>query len=103
MSDTPIFIVLDTREAVIELKGRGWLHPAKIAGRCTRTQLNKLIGNKFNGDPILGIESFAVEDQTNRGIGILTKQKHWGLSGEEKTQANQAMQKMSVEKIHQPA
>lgn len=61
-----------------EVSGRGWLHPAKMECECTRADLSRLlVGAKIWNQEILGIESFAVEDQSFKTISILLGKKMW--------------------------
>ncbi len=55
-----------------EIKGRGTVYPVKLVGKYTHTQVSKaLLGAEWNGKVIKGVEMFAVEDQTNKVVGIL--------------------------------
>jgi hypothetical protein len=64
-------------EPPIKLAGRGWVHCAKIVGKCERDQLKDLIGCTLWGEPIIGVESFALSNQTNKNIGLLLREKKW--------------------------
>lgn len=50
---------------------RGTIYAAKLACKCNRDNLNQLIGHTLNGKKILGIESFAIYNQSYKDIGIL--------------------------------
>jgi hypothetical protein len=54
------------------MEGRGRIYIGKCMSLVTRDELNeKLIGQVICNKKIIGIESFAVEDQHLRNIGIL--------------------------------
>lgn len=59
------------------LVGRGWVHLARLIGRYNRTQLRDLVGMELWGDPVLAVESFAIENQVDRPIGLLLANKKW--------------------------
>jgi len=59
-------------------QGKGWVHGAILNGTYDRDQLSKDLKDQLiDGNPILGIESFTLQRQVNKPIGILTKEKMW--------------------------
>jgi len=52
------------------LAGRGVVRTARLQGSYNRDDLNKLIGESFDGHEIIGVGSFAVYDQTNKLIEL---------------------------------
>jgi len=72
-----IILELKLEEFPLELEGRGWIHFAKVVGKATIDDLKKFKGVMINDEPILGVETFMIHNQTNMNIGLLLKTKKW--------------------------
>jgi hypothetical protein len=64
-------------EPPVKLAGRGWAHCAQLIGKYERDQLKDLIGCVLWGEPVIGVESFAISNQTNKRIAFLLREKKW--------------------------
>ena len=62
-----------------ELKGRGWVHHAKLmCGHSNDTVKSALIGKRLWDSEILGVEAFAIIWLPfGSPLGLLTKEKLW--------------------------
>lgn len=72
-----ISFYIDVHDEPHYIKDRGYTHSARLVGDYTRTDLKRLAGAEIAGQRIIGVESFAVENQSNKQIGLLTKEKLW--------------------------
>lgn len=61
------------------IKERGTVYTANLTCNCTRTHLSSLIGTPLLGRKILGVESFAIENQNYKPIGLLLEDIPWKL------------------------
>lgn len=70
---------LQMYEKPFEIKGRGWVHVARLVGSYDNDTVKKaLIGKQLWSQSILGIEAFAIPRlNDNSPIGILTKERMW--------------------------
>lgn len=58
------------------LQGRGTVYAARTTCHCTRDDLMELIGTELEGvGKIIDVESFAVEGQSFKPIGLLVADK----------------------------
>ena len=51
------------------ISGRGTVFTAKLTCDCSREELCQFLGKSINNQIIIGIESFAIDDQ-KKGMGI---------------------------------
>jgi len=72
-----VVIELQMNEEPIFLVGRGWVHVAMLCGSYNRDQLKDLIGLQLWGTKVLAVESFCIDNQTNRPIGLLVNRRLW--------------------------
>ena len=57
---------------IFEIKDRGSVYIVNLIGTYTHSEVSTaLIGEKYKDRKIIGVEMFAVENQTDKPIGIL--------------------------------
>jgi hypothetical protein len=74
-----VTIDLNMNEPPYELKGRGWVHFAKLIGGYANDSVKSaLVGKSLWDKEIIGVEAYAtVWLREGSPIGILTKEKMW--------------------------
>lgn len=72
-----IALDLQMNDPPMPLRDGTWHHPARVLNSVTRDQLQKLLTLQIWGTPVQGVESFAVERQCGKLIGLITTKKLW--------------------------